>query len=112
MAGEDMIPHSWILKWILVLHQIYSINEKGNGEMECRSGGWESEIGKCLPPVLFVLALILLTISLRKMKTGYQFGTQRSSINHLLFTDDLKLYAKDEKQLDTLVNTVQYSAWI
>ena len=41
------------------------------------------------------------------MKAGYQFGTQRSSINDLLFMDDLKLYAKDEKQLDSLANTVQ-----
>ena len=28
-------------------------------------------------------------------------------MNHLLFMDDLKLYAKDEKQLDSFVNTVQ-----
>ena len=41
------------------------------------------------------------------MKAGYQFGTQRSSMNHLLFMNDLKLYTKDEKQLDSLVNTVQ-----
>ena len=41
------------------------------------------------------------------MKAGYQFVTQRSSINHLLFMDALKLYAKDKKQLDSLVNTVQ-----
>ena len=41
------------------------------------------------------------------MKAGYQFGTQRSSINHLLFMNDLTLYAKKEKQLDSLVNTVQ-----
>ena len=41
------------------------------------------------------------------MKAGYQFGMQRSSKNHLLFMDDLKLYAKDDKQLDSLVNTVQ-----
>ena len=44
---------------------------------------------------------------LRKMEAGYQFGTQWSSINHLLLMDDLKLYVKDEKQLDSLVNTVQ-----
>ena len=41
------------------------------------------------------------------MKDGYQFGTQRSSINHLLFMDNLKLYAKGKKQLDSLGSTVQ-----
>ena len=40
------------------------------------------------------------------MKAGYQFGTQRLCINHLLFMDDLKLYVKDEKQVDSLVNEV------
>ena len=63
--------------------------------------------GSSLSPLLFVLGLLPHTIILRKMKTGYQFGTQRSSINHLLFIDDLKLYAKYEKQLDSLVNEVQ-----
>ena len=42
-----------------------------------------------------------------KSKMKYQFGTQRPSINYLRFMDDPKLYAKDEKQLDSLVNTVQ-----
>ena len=41
------------------------------------------------------------------MKAGYQFGMQRSSINHLLFMDDLQLYGKEEKQPDSLVSTVQ-----
>ena len=60
-----------------------------------------------LSPLLFVFALIPLSIILREMKAGYQFGMQRSSIYHLLFMDDLKLYPKDKKQQDSLVNTVQ-----
>ena len=78
-------------------------NEK-LGNVPIRRGIFQ---GDSLSPRLFVLALIPLTIILRKMKAGYQFGTQRLSTNHLLFMDDLELCVKDEKQLDSLVNTVQ-----
>ena len=75
------------------------------GNVRIRRGIFQ---GDSLSPLHLDLALIPLTIILRKMKAGYQFGTQRSFINHLLFMEKLfKLYAKDEKQLDSLVNTVQ-----
>ena len=41
------------------------------------------------------------------MGDGYKLGKDRGKINHLLFMDDLKLYAKNEKELDTLVQTVR-----
>ena len=38
---------------------------------------------------------------------GYEFGKNHTSINHLLFLEDLKLFAKNKKQLNTLINTVR-----
>ena len=32
---------------------------------------------------------------------------EKVRINHLLYMDDLKLYGKSEKQIDTLINTVR-----
>ena len=101
----DMIPHRWILKCLNmfgIASNITALMEKavekwnvvlvaGNeklGNVRIRRCIFQ---GDSLSPLLFVLALIPLTLVLRKMKTGYQFGTQRSSINHLLFMDDLKL---------------------
>ena len=117
----DMIPPSWILKCLKMFGIASNITaltekamEKGNvdlvagneklGNVRIKSGIFQ---GHSLSPRLLVLALIPLTMILRKMKAGCQFSTQRSSINHLLFMDDLKLYAKDEKQLDSLINIVQ-----
>jgi len=40
------------------------------------------------------------------MKVGYGLGNRKDLINHLLVMDDLKLYGKNEKQVDTLVNTL------
>ena len=44
---------------------------------------------------------------LNDMKDGYHLGKNRPIVNHLLYMDDLKLYAKDKKELDTLIQTVR-----
>jgi hypothetical protein len=45
------------------------------------------------------MALILLTHELNRSKCGYQVhGTERK-INHLLYTDDLKLIGRSEEEL-------------
>ena len=51
-----------------------------------------------LLPLLFVLSMVPLSLILKKVNACY--------INHLLFIDDLKLYAKSEEQTNTLVRTV------
>ena len=53
-----------------------------------------------------VLALIPLSFILRKAKVAYEFSESKE-INHLLFMDDLKLYSRSEKGLDSLVQTVR-----
>ena len=63
--------------------------------------------GDSLSPLLFVLALIPLIMVLRKVTAGYELAGGKGVVNHLLFMDDLKLYGKSERQVDTLVNTVR-----
>ena len=58
-------------------------------------------------PLLFVLALIPLTMVLRNVKAGYDLARGKGVVNHLLFMDDLKLCGKSERQVDSLVNTVR-----
>ena len=36
---------------------------------------------------------------------AYEFSGSKIKINHLSFTDDLKLYTRNEKELDSLVQT-------
>ena len=56
---------------------------------------------------MFVLALIPLSLILKKVKAPYDFSESKVKINHLLFMDDLKLYSPREKGLDSLVQTVR-----
>ena len=62
--------------------------------------------GDSLSPLVFVLAMIPLSLILRKAKAAYEFSESKEKINHLLFMDDLKLYRRNEKGLDSLVQTV------
>ena len=63
--------------------------------------------GDSLSPLLFVMTMIPLTLKLRKTKIFYEVRTKGKRINHLLFMDDLKLFAKNVDQIDSLVNTVR-----
>ena len=49
------------------------------------------------PPLVFVLAMIPLSLILRKAKAAYEFSETKEKINHLLFTYDLKLYSRSGK---------------
>ena len=51
--------------------------------------------------------MIPLNSVLRKMKIGYQFSSNKEQINHLIFMDDMKLFAKDESELDALIQPVR-----
>ena len=59
---------------------------------------------------MFVLALISLSLILRKAKAAYEFSGSKEEINHFLFMDDLQLYSRSEKGLDSLVQTICVSS--
>ena len=54
--------------------------------------------GDSLSPLLFVVCLILLTQILRKVKCGYALKSG-DKLNHFLFMDDLKLFAKYKREI-------------
>ena len=44
---------------------------------------------------------------LRKYTAGYNLSRSQEKINHLMYMDDIKLFAKNEKELETLIHTVR-----
>ena len=86
-------------KWKLEL----TSNGASSGNVEIRRGIFE---GDSLSPLLFVLCLVPLSLILRRVKSHYAFSDKKTKINHLLFIDNLKLFAKSNDQNDSLVNTV------
>ena len=99
----DMVPHSWInIKSLLVnsMEKWKVMLCSGNsefGEVGIKRGILQ---GDSLSPLVFVLALIPLSLILRKAKAEYEFSESKEKISHLLFMDDLKLFSRNEKGLD------------
>ena len=116
----DMVPGSWIIECLDLFGVAENIKSllvnsmekwkvmlcSGNselGEVEIKRGIFQ---GDFLSPLVFVLALIPLSLILRKAKAAYEFSESKEKISHLLFMDDLKLYSRSEKGLDS-VQTVR-----
>ena len=116
----DMVPHSWIIatrgmvgladniiglikqsmnKWKTNLYA----DGKLLGSVSIRRGIFQ---GDSFSPLLFVIALLPLTHILRETGMGYQLEKNEAKVNHLFFMDDLKLYGKHDKEIDSLIKTV------
>ena len=44
---------------------------------------------------------------LRKCTAGYKLSRSQERVNYLMYMDDIKLFAKNEKELETLIHTVR-----
>ena len=73
------------------------------GEVDIRTEIFQRD---SFSPLLFVLVLLPLSIILNE--TDLRYVTSRNhKLNHLLFMDDLKLYAKSGRKLDSLIQIVR-----
>ena len=116
----DMVPHSWILecaRMVGVAQNIITLiensmtnwktvltsNQEVLGTVDIKRGIFQ---GDSLSPLLFVIIMIPLSLILRDTRAGYQLEKDGCKVNHLLFMDDLKLYGKNNNQIDSLVQTV------
>ena len=43
----------------------------------------------------------------RECTAGYKLSRSQEKINHLMYMDDIKLFAKNEKELETLIHTIR-----
>ena len=116
----DFVPHSWISECM----EMFGIAENVRNFLQRSMGQWKLSLtsngedlgtvdvkrgifqGDSLSPLLFVLSMIPLSLVLRKVNACYEWGKKECKLNHLLFMDDLKLFGKNEEQIDSLVNTV------
>ena len=116
----DLVPHSWILETMKLTgcaknatKLIGESMKQWQTRLQCQ-GEHLAEVkfkrgifqGDTLSPLLFVLALIPLSVLLRGTRPGYQLSAN-AKVNHMLFMDDLKLFASTKAQLESLVGTVR-----
>lgn len=125
----DSVPHSWILEAL----DIYGVAQQLSGFLEramdrwetmlvLRLGGPESVItdtirirrgiyqGDSLSPLLFCVAMNPLSSVLNRSVAGVKVcgsWVESSRITHLLYMDDIKLYARNAEDLETLLRSTQ-----
>ena len=63
--------------------------------------------GDSLSPLLFVIGMMPLNHILRNTKGGYKFARSQEKINHLMYMDDIKIFAKNKTELETLMQTIR-----
>ena len=117
----DMVLQSWIincLKMYKISDEVINFTKKTmkTWRVELTAGGRslaESKIqrsifqGDALSPLLFMIAMTPLNHILRKCTARYKLRKSQEMINHLMYMDDIKLFAKNEKELETLIHAVR-----
>jgi hypothetical protein len=118
----DSTPHNWLLKVlnmykispsiINVLNHMMSswrvnlhADGKNLGNIHIRRGIFQ---GDSFSPVWFCLAINPLSTLLNSTKFGYKINVNdQRKLSHLLFMDDLKVYAESKSKLHSLISIVK-----
>ena len=116
----DSVPHSWILKCLDLVKingviiqflkksmEVWktqlTINNEVIGDCNIRRGIFQ---GDSLSPLLFIIAMIPLSTILNNTKQGFKLEKDGAKMSHLLYMDDLKLFASSLKEITALTTTV------
>ena len=123
----DSVPHSWIIKVMEVYHInphiIQCISESmklWNTTLTLTTDAYSMKVdgvrikrgifqGDSLSPLLFCLALNPVSSLLQATNFGYRYkgNDVTATVNHLVYMDDIKLYAKNDDELQSLIAIVK-----
>ena len=124
----DSIPHSWIRKiiniykispniieflkesmkhWTINLNLHHSAGSIDINDIKIKTGIFQ---GDSLSPLLFCMCIDPLSKLLNTSNTGYRLKENEKSVtvSHLLYMDDLKLYAKSDAELEKQLQIVRH----
>uniref|UniRef100_A0A3B5PPD0 Reverse transcriptase domain-containing protein n=1 Tax=Xiphophorus maculatus TaxID=8083 RepID=A0A3B5PPD0_XIPMA len=116
----DSMPHTWIIECL----EMYNINRTLRAFIANSMKLWKTTLeanckplaqvsikcgiyqGDALSPLLFCIGLNPLSQIINKTGYGYRLKNG-ANISHLLYMDDIKLYAKSERDIDSLIHTTR-----
>ena len=114
-----------LLSWIINCLKMYKISYETINFIEKTMKNWRVELtargkslaetkiqrgifqGDALSSLLFIIAMMSVNHILRKCTVGYKLSRLQEKVNHLKYMDDVKLFAKNEKELETLIHTIR-----
>ena len=117
----DMLPKSWILhclKMYKISHEFIKFIEqtmntwrvvmtaegRSIAETKVQRGIFQ---GDALSPLLLIMAMMPLNHILKKCTTGYKLSRSQEKINPLMYMYNVKLFSKNEKEMETLIHAVR-----
>ena len=122
----DSVPHDWIIEslkvhkfdntiinfiestmknWSTSLTLSHSNGQLTTDKFSINTGIFQ---GDCTSGLLFILSLLPLSWLLKRSNLGFRMSSEQNrTISHLLFMDDLKLYATNDNQLANMIDIVQ-----
>ena len=120
LATYDTVPQSRIINCLKmhkisdeVINFIEKTMETWRMELTAEGRSWvEAKIqrdifqGDAQSPLLFVIAMMPLSYLLRKYTGGYKLSKSQEKINPLMYKDNIEWFAKNEKELKTLIQAV------
>ena len=112
-----MVPQS-CLKMYKISHEVINFIEKTMKawRVELTAGGRSLAVAKIQrsifqgdapSPLLFIIAMMPLNYTLQKCPAGYKLSRSQEKINHLMYMNDIKLFTKNEKELETLIHALR-----
>ena len=63
--------------------------------------------GDALSPLSFIIAMMPLNHIIRKFTAGYKLSRSQEKIKHRMYMDDIKLFAKNEQELEAIIHTIK-----
>ena len=60
-----------------------------------------------LSPLSFVIEMVPLSHILRKCRAGYTLSKSQEKIHLIMYMNDMKLFAKNERELETLIQKIR-----
>ena len=120
----DLVLHSWIVnsyKMYKISDEVINFIDKimKTSWVELTAGERrlaEAKIhrgifhGDALSPLLFIIAMMPLNHILRKCTAGYKLSRLQEKVNHSMYMDGIKLFAKNETKLETLIHIVRINS--
>ena len=94
---------SYLKLWYSSPHSFFVITTCWALHVQIRCGIFQEDTN--FSPLLFVLSLMPLTLILQKCASGYKLGSGHHHVNHSLY---LKLYGRNQQEIQSLVRTVQH----
>ena len=99
------------ITWRHKLHRTDHEHLESGADSRRKKHTWNKDPKRHLPRrctiIIFIIAMMPLNRIFRKCTAGYKLSRSLEKINHQMYMDEIKFFAKNDKELETLIHAVR-----